>query len=158
MKRVVVTMLLFVAIGGWNLDRVRAEAPKPKGGCWSRNIATRSISQTQPTISVKGLVIGIEYNNKDRQPLAQKEIVTWVRIKTANGSIESIYLGSNQDLVRQNFQIKVWDTIEVQGTQTIQPKQLPTIVASTVTKSDRVWKINHISGKPTEAQWCKHNG
>jgi hypothetical protein len=158
MKRVAVTMLLFIAVGCLNFDRVRAEAPKPKDGCWSRNIAMKSIEDPQTTIAVKGRVIAIEYNNRDRQPLAQKEIVTWAQLKTADGSIKSIYLGSNQDLVRQNIRIKVRDIIQVEGVQTIKLKQLPTIVATTIEKGDRVWKINNISDKPTEAQWCQHNG
>jgi hypothetical protein len=158
MKKVAATMLVFIAVGCFNLERVRAEAPKPKGGCWSRNIAMRSIEDLQPKTAVKGRVIAIEYNNRDRQPLAKKEIVVWVRVKTANGSIQSIYLGSHQDLVRQNLRIKVGDIIKVQGVQTIKPKQLPTIVASTIEQGDRVWKINNVTAKPIEAQWCQHNG
>ncbi len=157
MNRIITTIILFGSIRCCNLDRVLAEAPKPKGGCWSRDVAMRPIIDPLAMTTIQGRVIAIEYNNKNQQ-IAAKELVTWVRVKTANGSIKSIYLGLNQYLKQQQIQIQIGDVLEVQGVQTIKPKQLPTIVASTVKKGERVWKINNISDKPSEAKWCRHNG
>jgi hypothetical protein len=155
--KLMMIMLLFVSIGYMNPTQVKAEAPKPRGGCWSKDVVMRSIENPQQMTAIKGQVIAIDYNNKN-QPIAAKEIVMWVRLKTANGSIKSIYLGSNQYLNQQQLQIQVRDVLEVQGVQTMKPKQLPTIVASTVKKGERVWKINQTSDKPTAAKWCQHNG
>jgi hypothetical protein len=157
MKRITMAMLLFVSICCLLPAQVRAEAPKPKGGCWSKDVAMLPIESPQAMITVKGRVIAIESNSKNQQ-IAAKEIVIWARIKTDNGSIKSIYLGSNQSLNEQHLQVQVRDILEVQGVQTIKPKQLPIIVASTVKKGDRVWKINNVSDKPIAAKWCKHNG
>jgi hypothetical protein len=157
MKLVTMTVLLFVSIGCMNPTPVSAEAPKPRGGCWSKDVVMRSIETPQPMTTIKGQVIAIDYNNKN-QPIAAKEIVMWVRLKTASGSVKSIYLGSNQYLNQQQLQIQVRDVLEVQGVQTIKPKQLPTIVASTVKKGERTWKINQTIDKPTAAKWCQHNG
>jgi hypothetical protein len=157
MKRITMAMLLLVSIGCLLPTQVRAEAPKPRGGCWSKDVAMLPIESPQAMITVKGRVIAIDSNNKIRA-IAAKEIVIWARIKTANGSIKSIYLGSNQYLKQEHLQIQVGDTLEIQGVQTIKPKQLPTIVASTVKKGEQVWKINNVSVKPIAAKWCKHNG
>jgi hypothetical protein len=157
MNRIITTILLIGSICCGSLERVLAEAPKPKGGCWSRDIVMRPTADPVAMMTIKGRVIAIEYNNKNQQ-IAAKELVTWVRIKTANGSTQSIYLGLNQYLKQKQLQLQIGDVLEVQGLQTIKPKQLPTVVASTVKKGERVWTINNISAKPTDAKWCKYNG
>lgn len=157
MKQITMAALLLVSIGWFNPAQVRAEAPKPKGGCWSRDVAMRPISDPQAMTTIKGQVMAIEHNDKNQQ-LAAKELVTWVRIKTADGTQKSIYLGSDLHLSQDRLQLKVSDNLEIQGSQTTNPKQLPTIVATTIKKGTRVWKINQISSKPTAAKWCQHNG
>jgi hypothetical protein len=157
MKQITMAALLLVSIGWFNPAQVRAEAPKPKGGCWSRDVAMRPISDPQAITTIKGQVIAIEHNDKNQQ-IAAKELVTWVRIKTADGTQKSIYLGSDLHLSQDRLQLKVSDNLEIQGTQTTNPKQLPTIVATTIKKGSRVWKINNVSSKPTTAKWCQHNG
>jgi hypothetical protein len=157
MKQITMAALLLVSISWFNPAQVRAEAPKPKGGCWSRDVAMRPISDPQAMTTIKGQVIAIEHNDKNQQ-IAAKELVTWVRIKTADGTQKSIYLGSDLHLSQNRLQLKVSDNLEIQGTQTTNPKQLPTIVASTIKKGSRVWKINNVSSKPTTAKWCQHNG
>jgi hypothetical protein len=156
MKRIKIAMLLFVSIASWLPIAVRAEAPTPKNGCWSREIATRPSSDPQTVTTVIGKVIAIERNNKDRS-LAAKEVVTWARLKTQTGQ-KTIYLGSDRSLKQQGLNLRVRDVIEVRGVQTYKSKQLPTIIASTVKKSDRVWKIDNIAAKPTGVQWCRYNG
>jgi hypothetical protein len=151
-----IAILLVASIGWWWPVAVRAEAPMPKGGCWSREIATRPSVDPQTIATAKGRVIAIDRNNKDRS-LAAKEVVTWVRLKTPTGQ-KSVYLGSQRSLRQQGLNIKVRDIIEVQGIQTYKSKQLPTIIASTVKKSDRVWKIDNIADKPAGVQWCRYNG
>lgn len=157
MNRITMTLLLLAAIGGLQLDRVQAEAPKPRGGCWSKDIAMRSIEDQQALTTVTGRVVAIEYNNKNQQ-LAAKEIVMWVKLKTADGKEQSIYLGSSQHLKQQQLKIKLSDLLEIQGVQTTKAKQLPTVVATTIKKGERTWKTNNISAKPTAAKWCKHTG
>ena len=149
-----IAMLLVVSIS-WLPIAVRAEAPTPKNGCWSREVATRP-TETQTIATAKGRVTGIERNDRDRT-LAAKEVVTWVRLKTPTGQ-KTVYLGSDRSLKQQGLEIKVRDVIEVQGVQTYKSKQLPTIIAGTVKKSDRVWKIANIGTKPTGVQWCRSNG
>ena len=157
MKQITIAALLLVSIGCFNPAGVRAEAPKPKGGCWSRDVAMRPISDPQVITTIKGQVIAIERNDKN-EPIAAKEVVTWVRIKTADGTQKSIYLGSERYLNQQRLQLKVSDTLEIKGIQTTNPQQLPTIIASSIEKGNRVLKINKISSKPTTTQWCQHNG
>ncbi len=157
MKHITMAALLLVSIGWSHPAGVRAEAPKPRGGCWSRDVAMRPISDPQVITTTKGQVIAIDRNDKN-EPIAAKEVVTWVRIKTADGTQKSIYLGSDRYLNQQQIQLKVSDNLEIKGTQTTNPKQLPTIVASTIKKGTRVWKINQIATKPTTTKWCQHNG
>jgi hypothetical protein len=157
MKLITMTILLLCAIGCLPVDRVRAEAPKPKGGCWSSEIAMRSSDELPAMTTIKGRVITIEHNDKERQ-LAAKELVTWVRIKTDTGADQSIYLGSDRYLQQQRLRLKVQDVVEVTGNQVIQPKQLPTIVASTIKKGDRTWKFEKIGTKPTAVALCRHSG
>jgi hypothetical protein len=157
MKQITMATLLLVAIGWFNPAQVRAEAPKPRGGCWSRDVAIRPIADPQTMTTIKGQIIAIDRNDKNEQ-IAAKELVTWVRLKTADGTQKSIYLGSDRYLNQQRLKLKVSDTLEIQGTQTTNPKQLPTIVATTIKKGTRVWKINQISSKPTTAKWCQHSG
>jgi hypothetical protein len=157
MKHITMAALLLISIGWFDPNPVRAEAPKPRGGCWSSDIAMRPTADPQAMTTIKGQVIAIDRNDKNEQ-IAAKELVTWVRIKTADGSQKSAYLGSDRYLNQQRLQLKLSDTIEIQGTQTTNPKQLPTIVVTTIKKGTRVWKINQISSKPATAKWCQHNG
>jgi hypothetical protein len=157
MKLITMTMLLICTIGCLPVDRIRAEAPKPKGGCWSRDLAMRPSDDLPALTTIKGRVIAIEHNAQERQ-IAAKELVTWVRIKTDTGADQSIYLGADRYLQQQRLQLKVQDLVEITGVPVIKPKQLPTIVANTVKKGDRTWKFAKIGAKPTTAAWCKHNG
>jgi hypothetical protein len=156
MNRIKLAILLMTSIGWLFPSAARAEAPTPRGGCWSREIATRPLAETPKLSTAKGRVIAIDRNNKERA-LAAKEVATWVRIKTPTGQ-KTVYLGSERSLKQQGLNIKVRDVIEVQGVQTYKSKQLPTIIASTVQRSDRVWKIANITTKPTGVEWCKYNG
>jgi hypothetical protein len=158
MKRITMTMLLLCVIGCAQIDPVRAEAPKPKGGCWSKDIAMRSSSDSPAMITVKGRIVAIERNDNKGQQLAAKELLTWVRLKTETGSYQSIYLGSDRYLKQQRLQPKVQDLVEIAGVSVIKPKQLPTIVASTIKKGNRTWKVEQIAAKPTAAAWCQHSG
>jgi hypothetical protein len=157
MKQITVAALLLGSIGWFNPAPVRAEAPKPRGGCWSSDVALRPMADPQAMTTIKGQVIAIDRNDKN-EPIAAKELVTWVRIKTADGTQKSAYLGSDRYLSQQQIQLKVSDNLEIKGTQTTNPNQLPTIVASTIKKGTRVWKINQIRNKPTTAKWCQHSG
>jgi hypothetical protein len=157
MKQITMAALLLVSIGWFNPAQVRAEAPKPRGGCWSKDIAMRPAADPQAMTTIKGQIVAIDRNDKN-EPIAAKDLVTWVRIKTADGTQKSAYLGSDRYLNQQRLQLKVSDTLEIQGAQTTNPKQLPTIIATTIKKGTRVWKINKISSKPTTAKWCQHNG
>jgi hypothetical protein len=158
MNRIKLAVLLATSTSiGWMFPiAARAEAPTPRGGCWSREIATRPLAEAPKLSTAKGRVIAIDRNNKDRE-LAAKEVATWVRIETPTGQ-KTVYLGSERSLKQQNLNIKVRDLIEVQGVQTYKSKKLPTIIASTVKRSDRVWKIANIATKPTNVEWCKYNG
>jgi hypothetical protein len=156
-KQITIAALLLVSIGCFDPAQVRAEAPKPRGGCWSKDVAMRPAADPQAMTTVKGQVVAIDRNDKN-EPIAAKDLVTWVRIQTPDGTQQSIYLGSDRYLNQQRLQLKVSDTLEIQGTQTTNPKQLPTIVAKTTKKGSRVLKINTISSKPTTAKWCQHNG
>lgn len=156
MKKIGIAMLLIASIGCWS-PAVRAEAPTTKkGGCWSREIAVRPLAQ-QPLTTISGRVVAIEHNDKN-QPIAAKEVVTWARVKTPNGAEKSVYLGSERYLNQQQLNLKVSDVIEIQGVQTLKPKRLPTIVASTVKKGDRVWNTNNLASKPTGTKWCRFTG
>ena len=155
MNRIKISMLLVMSIGWWLPIAVRAEAPAPKAGCWSRELATRP-TEAQTLTTAKGRVTAIERNNKDRK-LAAKEVVTWVRLKTPTGQ-KTIYLGLDRSLKQQGLNIRVSDVIQVEGVQTYKSKQSSTIIASTITKSDRVWKIDNIADKPAGVQWCRYNG
>jgi hypothetical protein len=157
MKLITMAMLLLCSISCVQIDRVQAEAPKPKGGCWSRDVAMRPSNDLSAKTTVKGRIIEIERNDKDRQ-IAAKELVTWVRIKTDAGADQSIYLGADRYLKQQRLQLKVQDVVEITGVQVIKPKQLPTIVANTIKKGDRTWKVEQIVAKPARAAWCQHSG
>jgi hypothetical protein len=157
MKRIMMTMLLLCAIGCAQIDPVRAEAPKPTGGCWSKNLAMRSSDELPAMTTIKGRVIAIDHNDKDRQ-IAAKELVTWVRIKTDTGADQSIYLGADRYLKQQRLRLKVQDVLEITGVQVIKPKQQPMIVANTIKKGNRTWKVEQIAAKPTAVAWCQHSG
>jgi hypothetical protein len=157
MKRIKMAMLLLVSIGCWLPMEARAEAPTPKGGCWSRDVAVRPMPNAQTIATTAGRVISVENNNKDRS-LAAKEVITWVRLKTPTGEEKTVYLGSNRALRQQRIALKVNDVVEVRGIQTSQSRQPPTIIANTIKKGDRVWKLDNPTEKPIGAQWCKHNG
>lgn len=156
MKRISMAILLFVSIGCLFPTEVRAEAPTPRGGCWSREIVMRPIADPQMLTTIQGRVIAIEHNQKN-QPLAAKEIVTWVRVKTTSGEEKSVYLGLARSLTQQRLQLKVRDVVEIQGVQMPKAKQA-TIVANTVKKGDRVWKIDNLADKPTGVKSCRYNG
>ncbi|WP_310481652.1 hypothetical protein [Chamaesiphon sp. VAR_48_metabat_403] len=158
MNRIKIAMLLVVSIGCWYPISARAEAPTPKGGCWSRDIAARPTMTDSQTISTTtGTVIAIENNNKDRS-LAAKEVITWVRLKMPTGEQKTAYLGSSRALKQQRIALKVNDTIEVRGIQTAKSQPSPTIIASTIKKGNRTWKLDNPAEKPIGTQWCKHNG
>jgi hypothetical protein len=156
MNRIKIAILLVLSISCLVPAEVRAEAPTPKGGCWSREIASRPIDDPA-IVTIQGRVIAIEYSNQN-QPIAAKEAVTWVRLKTIDNGEKSIYLGSERLLKQQQLPIKVGDSLKVQGVQAPKSKQLSTIIASTVKKGDRVWKINHVVAKPSGAKWCRYSG
>jgi hypothetical protein len=155
MNQIKIVMFLVLSIG-WLPTAVRAEAPTPKGGCSSREVATRPLIAPR-SVNVKGRVVAIERNNEERQ-IAARSVVKWVRLKTTTGEEKNVYLGSARALKQQGLNINVSDVLEVQGVQTNKSKQLPTIIASSIEKSDRVWKIANIADKPTGVQWCRFNG
>jgi hypothetical protein len=157
MNRIKMVVLLVVSIGCWHPIVARAEAPAPKGGCWSRDIASRPMADPQTIATTTGRVIAIENNNKDRS-LAAKEVITWVRLKTPTGEQKTAYLGSSRALKQQRIALKVNDSIEVRGIQTAKAQQSPTIIANTIKKGNRTWKLDNPTEKPIGAQWCKHNG
>jgi hypothetical protein len=156
MKRIKIAIFSILAIGCFVPTAVRAEAPMPKGGCWTRDISMRPTNDPQVLTTIKGRIIAIEHGKS--QQIAAKEMVTWLRVRTIDGKEQSIYLGSNQSLKQQRLQVKVSDAIEVQGIQMPKVRQLPMTIASTIKKGDRVWKINNIADKPTGAKWCKYSG
>jgi hypothetical protein len=155
MKRIKIAMLVLCSLDGGMPLAVRAEAPTPRSGCWSTEVAIRP-STPQAVTTATGRIMAIERSNKDRS-LAAKEVVTWVRLKTPTGQ-KTVYLGSDRSLQQQGLKLKVRDTIEVQGIQTYKSKELPTIIANTVKKSDRVWKIDNIATKPNSENRCRYNG
>ncbi len=157
MNRIKIAMLLLVSIGCWLPTGASAEAPAPKGGCWSRDIAVRPMPDAQTIATTAGRVTSIENNNKDRS-LAAKEVITWVRLKTPTGEEKTVYLGSNRALKQQRIALKVNDVVKVRGIQTAEARQLPTIIANTIEKGDRIWKLDNPTAKPIGAQWCKYKG
>lgn len=157
MNKIIMTIALLSSIGWLFPHQVSAEAPKPRGGCWSRTIASRPIGNSPALTTISGRVIAIEYNNKN-QPIAAKEIATWLKLRTPTGEEKLIYLGLNQYLRQQGIKIKTGDIVEVQGIQVPKAKSRPTIVASTIEKGDRVWQIETVSDKPTDVKWCKYSG
>jgi hypothetical protein len=156
MKRIKLAMLLIASIGCLVPTQVRAEAPTPKGGCWSREIVMRPIDNPQPMMTIKGRVIAIDHGKN--QQIAPKEVATWLRVKTENGEEKSIYLGSSQYLKQRRLQIQLRDLVEIQGIQMPMTKPLPTVIANTVKKGERVWKIDSFINKPTVAKSCKYSG
>jgi hypothetical protein len=157
MNKIIVTIALLSSINCLFPHQVRAEAPKPKAGCWSRTVAARPIENSPALTRISGRVIAIEYNNQN-QPIAAKEIATWLKLKTSSGEEKSIYLGLNQYLQEQRIKVKTGDIVEVQGVQVPKAKSRPTIVASTLKKGDRVWEIETVSDKPTNVKWCRYSG
>ena len=157
MTRIKSAMVLLVSIGCWLPMGARAEAPTQKGGCWSRDVAVRPMPDAQTIATTTGKITSIENNNKDRS-LAAKEVITWVRLQTSTGELKTAYLGSNRALKQQRIALKVNDIVEVRGTQTAKARQSPTIIASTIKKGDRVWKLDNPTEKPIGTQWCKYNG
>lgn len=135
---------------------VRAEAPTPRSGCWSREIAIAPTAEAQVKTTIQGRVVEIERNDRDRA-IAAKDVVTWIRVKTTTGEEKSVYLGSARSLRKQRLSIKERDILEIQGVQMPKAKQ-PTIVASSVKLGDRVWKIANFTDKPIGSKSCTHNG
>ncbi len=156
MNRITAAIWSIASIGIFMPTAIYAEAPTPRNGCLSREIAARPSVDPQTLITIQGRVIGIEYNDKN-QPIAAKEIATWVRVRTTNGERKLIYLGANRALKQQSLQLKVGDPIEVQGFRMPKAKQ-PTIVANTVKKGDRVWKIANFTVKPVGGKLCRYTG
>lgn len=136
---------------------VRAEAPAPKGGCWSRDIAMRPQPDARTIVTTTGKIVAIENNNRDRS-LASKEVISWVRLKTPTGEQKTVFLGSSRALRQQRIALKINDAIEVRGVQTSKAKQSPTIIASTIQKGGRVWTLDNPAEKPSGTKWCKYNG
>ncbi len=156
MNRITLTMLLVTLIGCGFPAPVRAEAPIPKGGCVSREIVMRPNTDPQAMTTLIGRVVMIEHGNN--QQIATKERVTWLRVKTINGDEKLVYLGTDRSLNQRHRQIRVGDSIEIQGIQMPKATPVPTIIASTVKKGDRVWKINNFKDRSTGIKWCKHSG
>ncbi len=157
MKRIRVAIIVVTAIGCLVGDRVRAEAPTPSGGCWSREIAVRPLAEQPPMTKIVGRVVAIEHNDKN-QPIAPKERVTWARVRTNDGAEKSVYLGSARYLQQRRLNLKVSDVVAVEGVQTLKAQQLPTIAAHTVKKGDRVLNVNQLAAKPTGTKWCRATG
>lgn len=156
MKRMMTAVLLVTSMGCLIPGGVRAEAPAPTRGCLSREIAARPSVDPQTITTIKGRVIAIDHNNTN-QPIAAKGVVTWAQVKTDRGEVKSVYLGADKALNKQNLKVKVSDVVEVQGVQ--MPKaQQPTIVANSIKKGDRVWKIANFITKPTGAKSCRSSG
>jgi hypothetical protein len=144
-----------LALGCWSPDLVRAEAPTPRSGCWSREIVMRPLTDPQATTTIQGRIIAIEHGQN--QQVAKKEMATWVRIQTPSGEQKLIYLGSDRSLKQRNLKLQVSDSVEIQGVPMPKAKQT-TIVANTVKKGDRVWKINNFTNKQIGAKSCRFNG
>jgi hypothetical protein len=134
---------------------VLAEAPTPRGGCWSREIAVRPIDDPQAMTTIEGRVVAIEQSNNRR--IAPKAIAKWLRLKTNTGEEKRIYIGSDRYLDRQNLEIQVGDTLEIQGTKMPKAKQ-STIAARKISKGDRVWTVNNFKDKPSGTKWCRYSG
>jgi hypothetical protein len=155
MKQVTITTILVASILSVGSGRVLAEAPTPNGGCWSREIAVRPIDDLQAMTTIKGRVSAIEQSNN--RHIAPKAVAKWLRLKTITGEEKRIYIGSDRYLDRQNLDIQVGDSLEIQGTKMPKAKQA-TIVARTIFKGDRVWKVNNFKDKPTGTKWCRYSG
>jgi hypothetical protein len=154
MKRISIAMMLITLIGALVPTLVRAEAPMMTGKCSTRNIAMRSTVEPQMTTTVIGRVVSMEYGKQ--QQIAAKNMVMWLRLKTATGEEVPVYLGSSWHLTKKQLQIQVGDLLEIQGVKTpgANPQSAMTI-ASTVKKGDRVWKVK-IPNKPTNvAKSCQ---
>jgi hypothetical protein len=148
-------LLATIAIGCWSPSSVRAEAPAPRNGCVSREIVMRPIAEPQPMTTISGRIIAVEQNQNQR--IAPKEFATWLRVKTNTGEEKSVYLGSNRSVKQQHLQLKVGDALEIQGVPMPKAKK-PTIVASTIKKGDRVWKIENFTAKQVGVKSCRYNG
>jgi hypothetical protein len=145
-----------IASGGLFSERARAEAPIPKSGCWSREIAIAPTAEAQVKITIQGRVVAIERNDKDRS-IAAKDVVTWISVITTSGEEKSVYLGSDRSLRQQYLRIKERDVLEIQGVQMPKAKK-PTLVATSIKKGDRIWKIANFTDKPIGAKSCRYNG
>ena len=95
MKRIRVAMLSLGAIACLGANPALAEAPTPRGGCWSREIAVRPPAEQPPIVKIVGRVVAIEHNDK-HQPIAAKERVTWARVRT-NTALPSVIKYSNSN-------------------------------------------------------------
>ena len=144
-----------IALGCWFPGLVSAEAPTPKTGCWSREIVMRPIVDPQANTTIQGRIVAIEHG--PNQQVAKKEVATWAKLLTPTGEQKSIYLGSNRSLSQHNLKLKVNDSIEIQGVPMPKANQ-PTIVANTVKKGDRVWKINSFTNKQVAVRSCRFTG
>jgi hypothetical protein len=132
---------------------VRAEAPMMTGKCSTKNIARRSIVSPQMT-KVTGRVVSIEYGKQQR--IAAKNMVMWLRLKTAIGEEVPVYLGSSWYLTKKHLQIRVGDRLEIQGIKMpgANPQSAMTI-ASTVKKGDRIWKVKIPNQPNNVAKSCQ---
>jgi hypothetical protein len=156
MNQIKVAVLVIASIGCLLPTVVRAEAPTPRGNCWSREIVMRPIDNPQTMTTIQGRVVAIEHGKN--QQVVEKELATWLRVKTLTGEEKSIYLGSSQQLKRLRINIQVRDSVEIQGIQMPKSRQLSTVIASTVKKGERVWKIDNLLNKPTSMKSCKYRG
>jgi hypothetical protein len=156
MNRITAAVWSIALMGCLVPTAIRAEAPTPRNGCLSREIAARPSVDPQALTTIQGRIVGIEYNYKN-QPIAAKEIATWVRVRATNGEQKLIYLGANRALKQQALKVKVGDVVEVQGVRMPKAKQ-PTVVANTVKKGDRVWKIANFTDKPVGGKLCRYTG
>jgi hypothetical protein len=125
----------------------KAEAPMPKGRCWSRDIAMRPINDPQLRVTIAGKVIAIK-----RQPT---EIGTQLRLKTDDGKELNVTLEPSLYPHVEPKSIRVGDRLEIQGAKITSLKQPTKIIATTVKKGDRIWAVREPNGKPTWAKWCK---
>lgn len=152
MKRISWVTLFIALIGVLFPALVHAEAPITPGGCASKNIAIRPIEQQQVT-TVQGRVARIEYGKQ--QQIAAKNMVMWLRLKTANGEEVPVYLGSTWHLHQQHLRVRVGDLLEIQGVKTPGANlQSAMTIANTIKKGDRVWKVS-IPNKPNVAKSCQ---
>jgi hypothetical protein len=153
MKRISLATVFIALISTLVPTQVRAEAPiiRNNNGCQSGNIAVRPIEDARVITKVTGRVVAIEYN---KQPgVAAKNMVMWLRLKTATGEEVPIYLGSSWYLNQKHFQIQPQDLLTIQVTKPVGAKKTMTI-ASTIEKGDRVWTAS-IPNKPTPPKSCK---